>query len=362
MNIGILTGGGHVPGLNACLKAIVTRALSEGHTVTGIRRGWAGLLYHTPDDDLSFERWFLPLTPETIQPLDQPGGTLLHSSRIDPSRIAGDSPDSQDLTAQVVANIAHLGLDVLIPIGGDDILNYANRLSREGVPVVAIPKTNDNDVYGTDYTLGFSTAITNSIHFIYNLRPSIRAQERIGIIELFGKFNGHTCLFTAHLAGVDRTLIPEVPYDVDKLAQLILDDQRQNPYNYALIAIAEGAEMLGGRYRHQDSFSTGAQLAVALQTLTGQEAIFQQVAHLIHSGRPDATDLMVAYNYANLALDLIQAENYGRLVALQAGKYADVPLSILSEGVKRVDVDAFYNTHTYRPQVQNIHNCPMFLY
>ncbi len=257
MRIGILTGGGDVPGLNPCIKAVVNRVAEAGHEVIGIRRGWAALLHHVPGDKASAEEWFQPLAQADVRTIDRTGGTFLHTSRTNPSRVRrndvpahlageaqGDGPF--DFTAHALRVVESLGIDVLIPIGGDDTLSYALRMHDEGVPVIAIPKTMDNDVHGTDYCIGFSTAVTRGVQFIHNLRTSTGSHERIAVVELFGRYSGETSLITAYLAGVDRAVISEVPFDVDRLGRLLVADKRANPSRYAMVTVSEGATLAGG--------------------------------------------------------------------------------------------------------------------
>ena len=385
MKIGILTGGGDVPGLNPCIKAVVNRAIDEGNSVIGIRRGWSGLLNYNRDDETAAKNWLIPLDKHAVRTVDRTGGTFLHTSRTNPGKvIANDVPeflrepdwhpeagDLRDFTPYVLKNIEHLSIDVLIPIGGDDTLSYGHRLHTEGVPIVAVPKTMDNDVYGTDYCIGFSTAVTRSVNFIHSLRTSVGSHERIGIIELFGRNSGETSLISAYLADVDRAIISEVPFDPEKLAALLMQDKRNNPSNYAIMTISEGASMIGGKiieygqadaYGHKKLGGIGAITGDAIKRITGQNTIYQQVAYLMRSGAPDAIDLMVGFNYAHMAMDLIQEKNFGRMVALKDGKYTNVPANILSEGVKRVDVDELYDVEAYRPKVRRVNQKPMFLY
>jgi 6-phosphofructokinase 1 len=385
MKIGILTGGGDVPGLNPCIKAVVNRAVEEGHTVVGIRRGWAGLLNYNPADETSFKKWMIPLDKQVVRTVDRTGGTFLHTSRTQPGKVKAsaipeflrepdwtpDDHDYRDFTPHVIKNLEQLEIDALIPIGGDDTLSYAYRLHTEGIAIVAIPKTMDNDVYGTDYCIGFSTAITRSINFIHSLRTSIGSHERLGIIELFGRNSGETSLIAAYLADVDRAVISEVPFDPEKLAALLLKDKNSNPSNYAIMTISEGASMIGGKiieYGQADAFGhkklggIGAITADALKRITGQNTIYQQVAYLMRSGAPDSIDLMVGFNFANMAMDLIIENQMGQMVALREGKYTNIPITTLSQGIKRVDVDELYDVEAYRPKVRHVHQKPMFLY
>jgi 6-phosphofructokinase 1 len=364
---------------------VVNRAVDEGHNVVGIRRGWAGLLNYNPDNPAGRDYWFMELDKQRVRTVDRTGGTFLHTSRTNPAKVNPndvpeflrepdwhpESDDIRDFTPHVLKNLEHLGIDVLIPIGGDDTLGYGHRLHTEEFPIVAIPKTMDNDVYGTDYCIGFSTAITRSINFIHNLRTSIGSHERLGVIELFGRNSGETSLIAAYLADVDRAVISEVPFDPEKLANYLMDDKSRNPSNYAIMTISEGASMIGGKiieFGQADSFGhkklggIGAITGDALKRLTGQNIIYQQVAYLMRSGAPDSIDLMVGFNFANMAMDLIQEKNFGQMVALREGKYTCVPANILSQGIKRVDVDELYDVETYRPKVRHVREKPMFLY
>jgi ATP-dependent phosphofructokinase / diphosphate-dependent phosphofructokinase len=385
MRIGILTGGGDVPGLNPCIKAVVNRAVEEGHSIIGLRRGWGGLLNFNPDDAEANKKWLISLDKKAVRTVDRTGGTFLHTSRTNPGKVKPkDVPeflrepdwhpeegDIRDFTPHVLRNLERLEIDVLIPIGGDDTLSYGHRLHVEGFPVVCIPKTMDNDVYGTDYCIGFSTAITRSINFIHNLRTSIGSHERIGVIELFGRNSGETSLISAYLADVDRAVISEVPFDPEKLAALLMEDKKDNPSNYAIMTISEGATMIGGKiieYGQADAFGhkklggIGAITGDALKKITGENIIYQQVAYLMRSGAPDSIDLMVGFNFANMAMDLIQDRHFGQMVALREGKYTNVPANVLSQGVKRVDIDELYDVEAYRPKVRHVNQKPMFLY
>jgi 6-phosphofructokinase len=384
MRIGILSGGGDVPGLNPCIKAVVNRAVDEGDSVLGIRRGWAGLLNYNPDDPDNSDEWVIPLDKQRVRTVDRTGGTFLHTSRTNPSRVGVKDipgflrgPDwnptgtgEQDFTPQVLKNLERLELDVLIPIGGDDTLGYAHRLHTEGVRIIAIPKTMDNDVFGTDYCIGFSTAITRSINFIHDLRTSIGSHERIGVIELFGRNSGETALIAAYLADVDRAIISEVPFDPERLASFLVEDKRENPSNYAIMTISEGATMIGGKFvevgradatGHERPGGIGAVTGDTLRAITGDKIIYQQVAYLMRSGAPDSTDLMVGFNFANMAMDLVGDQNFGQMVAVRDGKYTNVPATILVEGIKRVDIDELYDVDSYRPKVRHVNQKPMFL-
>ena len=388
MRIGILTGGGDVPGLNPSIKAVVNRAVDAGHEVVGIRRGWGGLLLVNRDDPTTIQEYIIPLTNASVRTIDRTGGTMLHTSRTNPGKVKpNDVPDflkdpehpeaeaadksTRDFTPHVLKNLEHLKIDRLIPIGGDDTLSYGERLHREGFPVVAIPKTMDNDVYGTDYCIGFSTAVTRSVQFIHQLRTSAGSHERIAVIELFGRNSGETSLISSYLAGVDRALISEVPFDPEKLARLVMDDKKTNPSNYAMVTVSEGAHLSGGAivefgeadaYGHRKLGGIGDITGDALKRLTGENIISQKLGYLMRSGAPDALDLMVGTNYAHLAVDLLVAGSSGRMVALRDGAYTHVAMSMVTSGVKRVDVDELYDVANYRPKVRHVLGKPMFLY
>lgn len=381
--IAILTGGGDVPGLNPCIKTLVCRGSSEGLRVLGIRRGWAGILECDLQNPKTARRCFEYLDPGVVRTIDRSGGTYLHTSRTNPSAVRPkDVPDGlkklfkkgeekRDFTDLVLKNLERLEVDAVIPIGGDDTLSFAERLHREGFPVIAIPKTMDNDVYGTDYCIGFSTAVTRSVTFIHALRTSTGSHERIGVIELFGRYCGETSLISAYLAGVDRAIISEVPFDPKRLAELVMKDKRENPKNYAMITISEGAKMVGGEmflsgesdaYGHQKLGGIGEETGAVLKELTGEDVLNQKLSYLMRSGVPDSLDLMVGVNYANMAIDLFLDKSFGRMVALNRGNYNSIPISTITSGKKRVDVRELYDVDEYRPKIRHVSGKPMFLY
>ena len=384
--IGVLTGGGDVPGLNPCIKAVVTGALEEGYRVFGITRGWAGLLEYNPDEPSTRDINVRNLEMKDVRTVDRTGGTFLHTSRTNPSNMDRENiPDflknskwgrpvggkgTVDLTSHIINNIDHLGIDVLVPIGGDDTLNFAVRLHKEGVPIIAIPKTMDNDVYGTDYCIGFSTAVTRSVDFITNIRTTAGSHERIAVVELFGRNSGETSLISAYLAFVDRAVISEVPFDVDKLGKFLLEDKKNNPSHYAIMTISEGATFEGGNviesgaadmFGHRKLGGIGMDLAEVLKERTGEDVLYQQLAYLMRSGVPDSLDRMVATCYGHLAIQLIKDEKSGRMVALSDGRYTSVPVEVVTTNKKRVDVSRFYDTRNYRPKIQEYIDMPMFL-
>lgn len=384
--IGILTGGGDVPGLNPCIKAVVYDAINAGLEVIGIRSGWAGLLKYNPDDPEGSSQYLMPLNKINTRTIDRSGGTVLHTSRTNPGKVsAGDIPSflrkpehdkldvktKVDFTSHILRVLAHLKIDALVTIGGDDTLSYTVRLHNEKFPVVAIPKTMDNDVFGTDYCIGFSTAVTRSVHFINMLRTSAGSHERIAVVELFGRNSGETSLISAHLASADRAIISEVPFDPEKLAQYLMEDKRNNPSNYAIMTISEGATMVGGKiveygqedaYGHKKLGGIGEITSDAIKKITGSHMIYQSLAYLMRSGEPDALDRMVAMSYAGLAVDLLLKKRSGMMTALHEGRYTVVPAETIIQGKRIVDVKELYDSENYRPKVFNVMNKPMFLY
>ncbi len=384
--IGILTGGGDVPGLNAAIKACVYRLLEDDqYEIIGLRRGWSALLNILPDAAADNEAWMLPLTRYNTRAIDRSGGTILHTSRINPAiaklehipahldSSKGD-PDERgryDLTFAALRTIQFLRLDALVALGGDGTLSFARRLSREGVPIVAIPKTMDNDVYGTDYCVGFSTAVTRSVMFINDLRTSAGSHERFLVVELFGRHSGETCLLASYLAGVDRALIAEVPFDCERAYEMLASDKRDNPANYAVVAISEGATVVGGRpieSGQADAFGNrrlggiGSVLSDYLEKRTRENVIYQKLAYLMRSGVPDSLDQLVANNFGSLAADLLRRGEYGLMVAVVDGRYTAVPIEVGDTMKKRVDLVRFYDAEHYRPKVADVMGLPMFLH
>jgi 6-phosphofructokinase len=387
--VGVLTGGGDVPGLNPAIKAVVETAVSKNWEVVGVRLGWGGLLNYNPARPETGKKLVIPLTQSAVRTIDRSGGTFLHTSRTNPQRVrAADMPDFlvgtaepvdgegdaaiYDFTPHVLKVLEHLGVDAMIPIGGDDTLSYAARLHREGFPVVAIPKTMDNDVYGTDYCIGFSTAVTRSVDFITALRTTSGSHERITVVELFGRNSGETSLIAAYLADVDRAVISEVPFDIEKLGRLLVQDKHDNPSNYSIMTISEGAREIGGSlvhyegdedaYGHKKLGGIGQRVGERLKEITDESVMYQQLSYLMRSGSPDSLDRMVAVSYGLLAMDLIDDHRSGRMVALRDGVYTHVPLNRVISGVKRVDVDEMYDVEQYRPRIADMLGKPMFLY
>ncbi|MEA3334606.1 MAG: 6-phosphofructokinase [Chloroflexota bacterium] len=384
--LAVLTGGGDVPGLNPCIKQVVDRALDHDWRVIGFRRGWAGPLNVDPSDPESMKKWVIELDRAVVRTIDRTGGTFLHSSRTRPSNVETrlvpehirqdgvdyeNNDETFDLTWKVLEALDDLAVDVLIPIGGDDTLGYGARVFEEGFPVVSIPKTMDNDVFGTDFCIGFSTAVTRSVDLITALRTPVGSHERIAVIELFGRNSGETSLIASYLAHADRAVISEVPFDIDKLSGLLVHDKLNNPSSYAILTISEGAVMIGGEtiqvgepdaYGHRKLGGIGKITAELIKQLTGHNILYQQLGYMMRSGSPDSLDRLVAANFGALAVDLAVRGITGRMVALREGRYSHVAADMPQQGVKQVDVDEFYDVDAYKPKVAHVQGKPMFLY
>lgn len=383
MHLGILTGGGDVPGLNPAIKAVVTEAYARGWRVTGFRRGWAGPVATNPDDLEGTTGARMALTPESVRGIDRTGGTILHTSRTNPSRMApGDLPDflqdrageardgKVDITDHVLRVLDRLGIDVLIAIGGDDTLSYAARIHGEGARTMCIPKTMDNDVFGTDYCIGFSTCVTRSVELINRLRTPVGSHERFLVVEMFGRNCGLTALMAGYLADTDRTLIAEVPFDLERLAGLMSRDRAQSNSNYAIVVVSEGASVAGGQtlesgpadaYGHRKLGGIGHLVGEELKARTGTNVMVQNLGYLLRAGAPDAVDLMVPKNYGTLAVRLIEEGRTGLMVAVVDGRYTTRPADISTQGKRRVDVDGMYDIEAYRPRIAALDGAPMFL-
>jgi 6-phosphofructokinase 1 len=383
--IGLLTGGGDVPGLNPCMQEIVLRSLANDYRVIGIRRGWGGFINFDFDSTSTNQYLTLELHEEDVRTIDRTGGTFLHSSRTNPQKIKLDAiPDhlknstlgklnndnvTMDYTDHVLKVLEFLEIDTLISIGGDDTLSYSARLHQEGVPIVAIPKTMDNDVFGTDYCIGFSTAVSRSVEFIKNMRTCCGSHERIGVIELFGRNSGETSFFSGYLAHADRIIVPEVEFNMDTLIKLLIEDQNRNPSHYSILTVSEAAVFTGGTiiesgtedaYGHRKLGGIGNIISESIKKL-GAETMYQQIGYLMRSGPPDSLDLMVAKNFGALAVQSIEKNQTGRMVALQNGKYQTVPVDSSTQGKKVLDVDRLYDTENFRPKIQDVLGLPMFL-
>ncbi|NJP06077.1 MAG: ATP-dependent 6-phosphofructokinase [Chloroflexaceae bacterium] len=385
MRIGVLTGGGDVPGLNPCIRAIVYAAEERGWEVIGFKRGWAGPLNFNLDNEAeSAEEWTQKLDRISVRTIDRYGGTHLHTSRTNPQKVRPkDLPDFLkdkypfgdnkivDCTDHVLKVLDHLNIHTLIPIGGDDTLSYGARLYQEGFRVVACPKTMDNDVFGTDYCMGFGTAVTRSVNLINDLRTPTGSHERIAVVELFGRNSGETALISGYLANVDRVLISEVPFNIERLAQQIVEDRKRNPSNYAMVVVSEGATMVGGgivekgeadAYGHRKLGGIGEILGEELKRLTGIDIVSQSLGYLMRAGAPDALDRMIASSYGTMAIQQIEQGHAGLMMAIQNGNYTVVPVDTCIQGTKRVDVPELYDAEEYRPKVSHIQGKPMFLY
>ncbi len=380
--IAILTGGGDVPGLNAVIKSVVYRATEAGYSALGIRRGWEGLTHIRPGPDSEYLR---PLDRTNTRTIDRTGGTILHTSRTNPRKmreaglpswmdeatraryIVGDG--LYDLTPLVLDNLSALGVDVLITIGGDDTLSYSQVLVNAGVPLVAIPKTMDNDVQGTEYCIGFSTAITRAKEAINRQRTTLGSHERIGVFRIFGRDAGFSALYTAYVTSA-RCVIPEAPYDLDALAQLLAADHAANPSHYAFVITAEGAIWKGAQltdvggadaFGHRHKANIGESLAAEIRDRTGIETLASELTYDLRSGEPDSMDSLVATTFANVAMDLVQGGITGRMVAIQDGKYAHTELPDPALGPRKVDVPAMYNVTRFRPRYDGKLGDPMLL-
>jgi 6-phosphofructokinase 1 len=383
MHLGILTGGGDVPGLNPAIKAVVNEAHSRGWRVTGFRRGWAGLVNSDPANLDGTQDARMVLTPDEVRNIDRDGGTILHTSRTNPSRMnPADLPsflsqrkpsaDSStvDVTDHVLSVLDAAEIDVLIAVGGDDTLSYAARIHVEGAKTMCIPKTMDNDIFGTDYCIGFSTCVTRSVELINRLRTTVGSHERFLVVEMFGRNCGLTSLMAGYLADVDRTLIAEVPFDLDKLARLMSEDRDGNISNYAVVVVSEGASVAGediiesgatDAYGHRKLGGIGHHIGDALKAKTGTNVMVQNLGYLLRAGAPDAVDLLVPKNYGTMTVRLIEEGSTGLMVAVQDGRYTTEPADISTKGERRVDVEGMYDVDAYRPKVANFDGAPIYL-
>jgi 6-phosphofructokinase 1 len=382
--IGILTGGGDVPGLNSVIKSVTYRASDLGYEVLGLRRGWEGLTHQRPGAELD-PAYVIPLDRINTRAIDRTGGTVLHSSRTNPRKMRAERLPAHlaaeraasmaaadgiyDLTPVVLENIERLGLDYLVPIGGDDTLSFAQTLSDRGVPLIAIPKTMDNDVQGTEYCIGFSSAVTRAKELINRQRTTLGSHERVGVFRIFGRDCGFTALYTAYVTSA-RCLIPEQPFDLDRLCSLMVDDHRANPSHYAFVIAAEGAMWEGGHiqevgepdaFGHRHKANIAEILAAEIKTRTKIETVFSELTYDLRSGEPDSLDQMVAITFANVAMDLIADGVKGRMMAIRDGKYAHSPLPDPALGARRIDVERMYNTDRLRPIYSGLLGHPLLL-
>jgi 6-phosphofructokinase 1 len=385
--IAILTGGGDVPGLNPAIRAITIRALREGYRVVGIRRGWAGLVDYNREDGTDNSECVQELSEAEVNRAGRTGGTFLHTSRTRPSHLprgrvpkhlTGYDQPINDVTRDVLRNLEHIGVDVLIPIGGDDTLSYGKRLHDEGVHVVAIPKTMDNDVYGTDYCIGFSTCVTRTIELTHRLRTSAGSHERFLVIEVFGRYAGFTALLPTMAGAADRCLIPEYSADMEHLTELMTYDHNRNPSKYSVALVSEGANLKTQEgmsfeseetdmFGHRKLGGIGDKVAAALKEYSPKynkgrriDVVSQRLGYLVRSGDPDALDSIVPMAFGNLALALILKKQYGRLVSVHKGFYDSVPITSVTSDKKIVDVRKYYNTERLRP-IYEFDGAPLFI-
>ncbi len=386
--IAILTGGGDVPGLNPAIRAVTIRAIREGYRVIGLKRGWAGVMEIIRDKEADNSNNFVELSEHLVNKAGRTGGTFLHSSRTRPSHLPKASVPEHlkskynkpinDLTSEVLKNLDYLGVDYLIPIGGDDTLSYAVRLYKEGVKVVAIPKTMDNDVPGTDYCIGFSTCVTRTISMTNTLRTSAGSHERFLVLEVFGRYAGFTAMLPTMAGAANRCVIPEYEFNMERLTELMVEDRNQNPSKYSVVLVSEGAKFSGSemvfakeekdQYGHAKLGGIGDMVADKLKELSPKynngktiRTINQKLGYLVRGGSPDAIDSIVPMAYGNLSLDLILKGLHGRLVVLKNGRYDNIPIDVVVSESKLVNIDKFYNRERLRPFYKSFEMTPLFI-
>ncbi|MGA9115588.1 MAG: ATP-dependent 6-phosphofructokinase [Bacteroidota bacterium] len=386
--IGILTGGGDVPGLNPAIRAVTIRAVREGYRVIGIRRGWGGLTDMVPEKDADNSSCYQVLSEEGVNKAGRTGGTFLHTSRTNPSKVpkAGlpehlrsrYTDETNDITPDILKNLSFLGIDYLIPIGGDDTLSYGVRLYKEGVKVIAIPKTMDNDVPGTDYCIGFSTCITRTITMTNTLRTSAGSHERFLVVEVFGRYAGFTALLPTMAGAAHRCVIPEYRFHIEHLTELMMYDRRSNPSKYSVVIVSEGAMFEGGEmvfarestdaYGHKKLGGIGDLVSEKLKEISPRfnngkavNTVNQRLGYMVRGGDPDAIDSIVPMAYGNLALDLLLEGVHGRLVVLKNGRYDNVPIDVVTSSKKLVNVAKYYNTERLRPSYHRLEMKPLFI-
>jgi 6-phosphofructokinase len=386
--IGILTGGGDVPGLNPAIRAVTIRALREGYQVIGLKRGWAGVTEIIREKDADNSNNYQILTEEIVNKAGRTGGTFLHTSRTKPSKMKKDdvpvhlktkyAEEVNDLTPEVLKNLDYLGVDYLIPIGGDDTLSYGVRLYQEGLKVVAIPKTMDNDVPGTDYCIGFSTCVTRTISLTNSLRTIAGSHERFLVLEVFGRYAGYTAMLPTMAGAAHRCVIPEFKFNIEHLTELMIYDRNRNPSRYSVVLVSEGAMFEGGEmvfadrstdaYGHAKLGGIGDLVAGRIKDISAQQnngkainTIEQKLGYMVRGGDPDAIDSIAPMAFGNLALDLVLKGVHGRLVVLKNGRYDNMPLDVVTATKKIVDVSRFYDTERYRPRYENFEMKPLFI-
>ena len=372
--VAILTGGGDVPGLNVCLKSLVYRTIDAGFEPIGVRKGWEGLLNYDYHDPTTYGQHFIELTKNMARPIDRVPGSFLHSSRINPKEVLArkipkflrkEGADKQDLTEHIIEVVRRLGFKALITVGDDDMLIYAAHLSQQGVPIIAIPKTVHNNINGTDYAIGFSTGLARGVAFIHELRALAGSREQVILVETFGVDSGLSSLMTAFLAGADRAIIPEVPFDPEKLTRLAMRDREMNPSNYAVVTVSDGAyiepEMTSkyqrqlAHYGNHQLMHSGRIVAELMEQISGEEIFLQPLTYLLRTGFPDGQDLLGATNFAILAARLLKEGKFGRMTAYQQRyNLTDIDLQVVTQGVNRVNVAEMYDVDQYRPKVNLI--------
>jgi len=386
--IAILTGGGDVPGLNPAIRAVTIRALREGYQVIGIRRGWAGIMELIRDPQADNSNNYQVLSEEIVNRSGRTGGTFLHTSRTRPSHVKKSavpehlrsiySDETNDLTPEVIKNLDYLGVDYLIPIGGDDTLSYGVRLYQEGIKVIAIPKTMDNDVPGTDYCIGFSTCVTRTIEMTNRLRTSAGSHERILVLEVFGRYAGFTAMLPTMAGAANRCVIPEYKFDIDQLTELLVNDRNTNPSKYSIVLVSEGAMYTGGEMVFQDATTDayghaklggiGDLVSDRIKELSKKfnnghsiDIINQKLGYLVRGGDPDAIDSIVPMAYGNLALDLILQGVHGRIVVLKNGRYDNLPIDVVTASKKLINIEKNYNCQRLRPRYESFELKPLLL-
>jgi len=387
--IGILTGGGDVPGLNPAIRAVTIRALREGYQVIGIRKGWEGIMEINRDKKADNSESYMILTEQIVNKAGRTGGTFLHTSRTNPSKVKKENVPLHyqdrynqlvnDLTPEVLKNLEFLGIDYLIPIGGDDTLSYGVRLYKEGFKVIAIPKTMDNDVPGTDYCIGFSTCVTRTINMTNTLRTSAGSHERILVLEVFGRYSGFTAMLPTMAGAANRCVIPEYKFDIELLTELLVEDRMQNPSKYSVVLVSEGATFKGMKdmvykstekdaFGHSKLGGIGTAVSNKIKELSAQynngrvvNVINQHLGYLVRGGDPDSIDSIVPMAYGNLALDLVLKGIHGRLVVLRNGRYDNAPIDVVTSAKKMVDVKRHYNTERLRPYFKSFEFQPLFI-
>ena len=386
--IAILTGGGDVPGLNPAIRAATIRANRNGYKVVGLRNGWEGIMKIDRTKPLEEQKYCQILTEKNVQKIARTGGTFLHTSRTKPSKVSQDKvpenmrdkykSEENDLTDEIIKNLEHMGIEYLVPIGGDDTLSYGLRLHRAGVRCVGIPKTMDNDVPGTDYCIGFSTCVTRTIEYTHQLRTCAGSHERILVIEVMGRYAGYTALVPAMAGASDRCVIPEYEFDIERLTELLVKDRRDNESNYSVVLISEGAMFEGAEmifsnqqtdaYGHKKLGGIGDMISAEIVERAPKynkgetiHTINQRMSYMTRSGQPDAIDSIVPMAYGNLAMDLIMEGKSGRMVCLKNGRYDHVPFEVVTEYEKKINVERFYDTERYRPHYHNCMGMPQFI-